>query len=815
MRAAETSVAAPWQLNPAFEFARERLQYLVWSNNYDCRGDEPIWWHGRRAERLGATAVSGGPGDVLLGDGTPAWCDGGPRQPLTVPGDLAVVHRETIEAGSLTPDRYAAPTAQLAPDQLAAVSHTVGPARIIAPAGSGKTRVLTERLRHLVADRGVTPTTVTAVAYNKRAADELTERTADLPVTIRTLNSLGLAIVNAATAGRRDVVEEIDVRSILESLLHVRRQANTDPWPAYIEALRSIRLGLHDPADVEAALPDTAGIADVFEEYRAILRARHAVDFDEQIYGAVEVLLREPDVRAQFQPTCRHLLVDEFQDLTPAHLLMLRLLAAPTYDVFGVGDDDQVIYGYADASPEFLIDYERYFPGATPHALTVNYRCPPAVIDGARHLLSYNDRRIAKKIDAAPARAVDPAALSVVPAAEARQASVALARLQSWADEGVPWSSIAVLSRVNAALLAVQVQLVEADVPCDAPLGPRILNRTGIRAALAYLRMGLDPARIRRADIAETIRRPSRRIARNVAEMLQRRSTTSLHEIWRLSGALSGGDVAKVEEYAADLQLLTAVLKDGDTAAALRAIRVDVGLGSAMDLLDSSRNEADRSTHGDDLAALEQVAALHPDPATFEPWLRDVLGRPGSADGVTLSTVHRVKGREWPNVLVFAANEGLFPHRLATDEEEERRAFHVAITRGRDTVVVLAGATGPTPFAAELTGDAPRRRANATSPSRREARMVGHAKTAPPAASAVAEGPVIDALRAWRKAVADRDRGPAYVVFSNKHLDGIAAAAPSTLEELRRCPGVGPAKLDRYGDELLAVLDGLDSDNHR
>ena len=101
-----------------------------------------------------------------------------------------------------------------------------------------------------------------------------------------------------------------------------------------------------------------------------------AVDFDEQIYQAIEILLTNPDARSVAQSKCRHLLVDEFQDLNPAHLLLIRLLAAPAYDCFGVGDDDQVIYAYSGATPEFLINFAHYFPGAGAHDLKVNYRCP-------------------------------------------------------------------------------------------------------------------------------------------------------------------------------------------------------------------------------------------------------------------------------------------------------------------------------------------------------------------------------------------------------------------------------------------------------
>jgi DNA helicase-2/ATP-dependent DNA helicase PcrA len=837
LRAPERDEREVWELGERFEFARERLQYLVWSNNYDwtnfydLHGDEPVWWHARRAERLGAVipGPAGSDGcDVLLADSRPAWCDGGPRQPLDT-GDAVVVHRETIEAGELTPDRCAAVTAVLAPDQLAAVGHGAGAARVIAPAGSGKTRVLTERLRHLLADRGVTPATVTAVAYNKRAADELAERTEGLPAHLRTLNSLGLAIVNgtrpfARTGDSRRVIEEVEVRQLLESLLRVKRQQNTDPWAVYLDALSAIRLGLSDPAEVEDAFPDAAGVAELFPRYRELLAERGLVDFDEQIYLAIEILLRDPDARRHDQRAARHLLVDEFQDLTPAHVLLIRLLSAPTYDVFGVGDDDQVIYSYAGASPEYLIDYRTYFPGAAEYALETNYRCPPAIVDGARTLLGHNRRRVSKSITSPPGRSGSSRDLRVDRLAPDAHAAATADHIRRWVDGGAAWADIAVLARVNSVLLPVQVTLMEYGLPCSAPLGAAILSRTGIRSALAYLRIGADPEHISRADVAETIRRPSRRIARNVTDMLQKRSVTSIDDILRLSRALSGADVEKLRWYADDLETVTRKVAAGNTAAALATIRVEIGLGSAMDVLDSSKGDLDRSTHLDDLAALEGVARLHPDPLTFESWLTEVLGRSGVPDGVVLSTVHRVKGREWPHVVVYGADEGLFPHRLAGDSEEERRVFHVAVTRASVDAVVVADAAAPSPYCDELFTPAALVGGEATEGRRRgrlgtaDARTAatgarhptpGSRKGAPgsrPELSPDAES-VMSALRSWRTDTARRDKVPPYVVFSDAHLEGIAISRPSTLRELARCKGIGPAKLEKYGDDLLAVLE--------
>ena len=150
----------------------------------------------------------------------------------------------------------------------------------------------------------------------------------------------------------------------MQHVFEVRRQANTDTVLPYIDALSAVRLGLTSPATVEEQIPDAVGLADGFDAYREALAEAGAVDFDEQIYRAIEILLRDPEARSAAQSRCRHLLVDEFQDLNPAHMLLIRLLCAPAYDCFGVGDDDQVIYGYAGATPEYLINFEDYFPGA-------------------------------------------------------------------------------------------------------------------------------------------------------------------------------------------------------------------------------------------------------------------------------------------------------------------------------------------------------------------------------------------------------------------------------------------------------------------
>ena len=301
----------------------------------------------------------------------------------------------------------------------------------------------------------------------------------------------------------------------------------------------------------------------------------------------------------------------------------------------------------------------------------------------------------------------------------------------------------------------------------------------------------------------------------------------------------------KLDDLAADLDRLASLAKVGATTRdLLTAVRDDIGLGSAMTLLDSSGGAS--GSHLDDLEALLQVADLHPDAGSFEAWLRRTFHRERAEGGVTLSTIHRVKGREWDRVVVFGATEGLMPHRLSTDVEEERRILHVGITRGRERVLVLGDRSRRSPFLAELDGSADAgpgargggRRCGAGRAAARKApagrttlpaevgqtvKVLGGYEgvieviedagvrlrlddggsffirfgeritvdgtpltlARPPSPVAVAAG---ERLRAWRLERSKADGVPAYVVLSDKHLDGIAERHPTSLAELRACP---------------------------
>ena len=479
----------------------------------------------------------------------------------------------------------------------------------------------------------------------------------------------------------------------------------------------------------------------------------------------------------------------------------MRLLAIPGLDVFGVGDDDQVLYGYMGATPRFLIDFGRWFPGGGAHPLEVNHRCPAAVTAAAASLLERNQVRVAKVIRPGPAADPDPGCLEVRRHAPERAASELLEVVQGWLDAGATPDEVAVLTRVNSLLLAPQVALRQAGVPVASELGEEVLRRTGVQAALAYLRLAADPGAMSGSDISAILKRPSRGgLPQWLPDRLQRRGTWSVRSLRQLCDSLQKDrERQNLMTVASDLERLAAAAKGG-VRDCLTFVRDDIGLGQAMGLLDSSKG-GQGGSNLDDLEALLQLADLHDEVETFEAWLRAHLGSSPDEHGVTLATVHRVKGQEWDRVLLFGLTEGISPHRLAADLEEERRIVHVGITRGRRRVVVLGDAARPSPFLDELEGRDPPRRATSR-PSAPAALPVRR----PPVPIVPGDPGVSAALRAWRTERARQEGKPPYIYLTDALVEAIAAKRPATLFELRALPGIGPKKLDDYGEDILALV---------
>ena len=273
-----------------------------------------------------------------------------------------------------------------------------------------------------------------------------------------------------------------------------------------------------------------------------------------------------------------------------------------------------------------------------------------------------------------------------------------------------------------------------------------------------------------------------------------------------LGDTLDATDATRLHEFVDDLDALARHDRRGATPRrVLRAVRDDVGLGAGDGHARSARARAATRPTSTTSPRLIAIASVHPDPTTFEPWLREhlqgaaVAADPRRPGEVTLSTVHRVKGMEWDRVVVLGAHDGLMPHRLADDIEEERRMFHVALTRGREQVVLLADEAARAPFVDDLTRE-PLPRPETSRPSRRLERS---RRTAPRAPSPRRSDPTDEALHAWRLERSRADGVPAYVVLSNATVAEIARAQPRNPRELSRISGIGPTKLERYGEDIL------------
>ena len=504
------------------------------------------------------------------------------------------------------------------------------------------------------------------------------------------------------------------------------------------------------------------------------------------------------------------------------------------------------------------------------------------MVEAASNLLTHNRHRIAKEISASPGRAhsvPSPDSSSALPDAapldaggsDAGEAGAAggdadtpsrdgaasptlavevagdggaavVERVRSLMGTGAEARDIAVLTRVNSTLLAPQVLLSEAGIDCMTPVGPWFLERTGVAAALAWLRLATSGmAQLPAAALATAARRPPRGISPRVVEWIaEQRNVGALR---RLAGRISDERTSeRVEDFADDLERLGDMAREGaDTLRLLEAIRDGTQLGTSLDeRLDASRRSVDRSAHGDDLRALMSVAPHCGDPAGFEDWLRDRLadgraggdegdsrlGRPSWGRGVRLATVHRVKGLEWPHVIVLSATEGLMPHRLAGDLEEERRVFHVAVTRCSESVLIIAD--GPkSPFITEMSWRSELQPAGIPAESRARPQRRAPAEAAAPALTDDGEAPsrssksksppidiasepeaaeMFERLRNWRLERSKADGVPAFVVFSDATLRGLARRRPTTDEDLLAVPGIGPAKLAAYGETLKSLL---------
>jgi superfamily I DNA/RNA helicase len=405
--------------------------------------------------------------------------------------------------------------ARLAADQRAAATAPSGPILCVAPAGSGKTTTLLARVAWLI-DSGMPTSAVRAITFNKRAAEEMTERldaaleplgVAAGAVAVRTFHALGREILRDAGV---PVEPLADRNAVLRS---VRPEADSAERMRLDTAISRLKLEVGVTADEVARDPDAGPIAQAFVAYERAVAATGGLDFDDLVLRAIGVLADDERLLARWRERCRELLVDEVQDVDRAQLQLALLLASPANRIFLVGDDDQSIYGWRLADVRRVLRLADVLPGLRRVDLEVNHRCPPPVVERAVRLVERNRERFAKRI-----RAGTRATGSLILAPDGRDESVRLrCVLESWPTDG---STRAVLARTNHELLpAVSVALdlgwpfraPRIELPVESPLVDEALDlirdRDGNRSPLiAIARVRTEAGATGRRDLADALR---------------------------------------------------------------------------------------------------------------------------------------------------------------------------------------------------------------------------------------------------------------------------------------------------------------------
>lgn len=661
----------------------------------------------------------------------------------------------------------------LTPAQAAAVTSDAQPLCILAGAGSGKTRVLTRRIAYRALTATADPQHTVAVTFTRKAAGELRHRLGALGlrdgVAAGTFHSLALGqlrrwwsergqaepqildrkvrIIAPLLGGRRlgPAVQPIDIASEIEWA----KARGVSPSRYVDEAARA---GRKPPIPAEA-------FAALFERYENEKKRRGLVDFDDLLWLAGTILEDDAQLAAATRWRFRHLFVDEFQDVNPVQYRLLRGWMGDRLDLCVVGDPNQAIYSWNGADPTLLTDFTQHYPGAQVVALADNFRSTPQILATANAVLAdgFAGKAGGELIAHSPNGPLPIVTSFSSDADEAR----GLARAARNAHKpGRSWSSIAILVRTNAQSVPICEALADAGVPYRVRGDGGFLHQPEVRDAIASLRRLPHQTPIRSAvtDLDELIAEGEGTDERRA----------NLEELVRLAG-----------EY-------DAIEPGGSTSGFLAWLNTTV------------KSES-------------------PDTA---------------GDAVEVVTFHRAKGLEWPVVFIAGLERGLVPIGHAATpaaEAEERRLLYVALTRAQETlrctwaerrsfgakaiprspspylepiemtIALLQQGVAPSDLRAKIAAERDRL---ASLASTRRARSATSSKVA----GANADPDVLSALKSWRSETARAAGMPAYVIFHDTTLAALAESMPRNERELLRVPGVGPVKIDRYGDAILRVL---------
>jgi DNA helicase-2/ATP-dependent DNA helicase PcrA len=600
----------------------------------------------------------------------------------------------------------------LNPAQRAAVEHGAGPLLVLAGAGSGKTRVLTARLAHLVAERGLRPDRIFATTFTNRAAREMRERVATLlghephGLWIGTFHSLSARLLRREAphlgfTRSFTIYDEDDRLALLKRLLEQGGYASTAFPPKLVQAvISSAKNRLMTPAGLAAEATDRIGraAADVYARLQEALRLANAMDFDDLLVHPLTLFREHPDRLAAWQHRFDAVLVDEFQDTNRAQYLLVKALAQRHGNFSAVGDDDQSIYSWRGAEVRNMLEFQQDFSGTTLVRLEENYRSTQMILDAANALIAENTRRLGKTLFTA--RAGGPPVVVLAAADERDEAEWLVREFEARrADEHYGHADFAVLYRTNAQSRAFEDACRRAGVPYRVVGAVSFYERREVKDLVAYLRLIVNPA----DDEAflRAVQVPRRGVGGTSLATLQTAAGQWSKPL--LAAAAIADRVPDLrpqarkafQEFAELLARLRADAGALPPAAALEqvieAIQYETHLEAegveGLDRVENVRELLAAAAEGSEEASDDEGTPLERFLATAA-LTTSAEQRSGDPDGVALMTVHTAKGLEWPVVAVAGLEDGLFPlsRALETPEgaEEERRLAYVAVTRARD-----------------------------------------------------------------------------------------------------------------------------------
>jgi DNA helicase-2/ATP-dependent DNA helicase PcrA len=607
-----------------------------------------------------------------------------------------------------SPEQY---LADLNPTQREAVLTTEGPLLVIAGAGSGKTRVLTYRVAHLINAVGAKPNEILAITFTNKAAGEMKERLQRLLG--RTGQGLWILTFHAACGRilRREaqrlgyrsnftIYDQADqVRLVKQCLEELERDPKRFTPRGIHNQISHAKNRLISPDEyanqVQSFYDQT--VADVYQLYQRRMFASNAVDFDDLLMLTVDVLERFPDVREKWQKAFRYILVDEYQDTNHAQYRLLQLLAEKHQNLMAVGDPDQSIYSFRSSDIKNILDFERDFPGTRTVSLEQNYRSTNLILEAANTVISNNRERKPKELwselgDGEPVRVLEVEDEH----AEARFVAAGIAGL---VEEGFSGDEVAIFYRTNAQSRVLEDVLVRQGVGYQVIGGPRFYERAEIKDAIAYLQVIDNPYDA--VSLQRIANRPRRGIGDSSLARLQTWADAQGRSLWETTefaeeAGVGAAPLRAVQGFRTLMQslqsgalelpvseLLERTLERSGYLEALEAERTIEALGrleNLQELVGVAREYQERAEEPS-LSHFLQEISLYSD--------QDAIR--GEESLVTLMTLHNAKGLEFRAVYLIGMEEGIFPHSRSIEEqgiEEERRLAYVGMTRAREQLTL-------------------------------------------------------------------------------------------------------------------------------